>query len=280
MKKFIIFLFFTALVISVQAQDTTRIRKTRERKIIIIHKSNDSLPDSKDTIEINTEDTDIDIPEIPDLPDMPPRRIPAVIDEEAFSLGFTNLQRGTSIPFGISGYSDFPELNNAKSLAIGFGQNWGFNVIKGKLRLWTGLRYDIRNYRFSDADVRLQSGGNFVYTTDSSGISTKSKVVVNYIGVPLAIGYQANPRHLDEGFSIRAGVNAGYRVRTHSKVKTSNGKKEKEFDDFSFNDFALTPFVEIGYNSIALYARYSVTPVFKDGKGPEANAFEFGIVLQ
>ena len=102
----------------------------------------------------------------------------------------------------------------------------------------------------------------------------------NYLGVPVALGFQSNPNHADKGFWMRIGVTTGYLVRVHTKVKYDNGKKVKEFDDFNFNDFAVTPFVYVGYNSMALYAKYTTTSLFKPNQGPEANAFQFGLVLQ
>lgn len=252
------------------AQDTTIIKKTGEKRIIIIHKSGDSIPDTKDTIEIGPD---------ADLPSHDEHYISPVINTASWNIGFANVQRGT-VPFGI-GYSEFPELKNGKSVGIGFEQNWGFNLIQGKLRLWTGVRYDIHNYRFSNTDMRLVAGQNTFTTRIDSGSNTdKSKVVVNYLGVPIALGFQSNRNHIDQGFSIKAGVTAGYMVRGHTKVKSNAGKKEKEFDDFNFNDFALSPFVVIGYNSVALYGRYTTTGLFKSGQGPSANAYEFGLLFQ
>jgi hypothetical protein len=178
-------------------------------------------------------------------------------------------------------YSNMPELNNGKSIHVALENNWGFNLIKGKLRLWLGLRYDITNYRFNDADTRLVGGSNYFKTSmDTNNNSIKSKVVTNYIGVPIALGFQSNRYSMEEGFFIRAGVNAGYRVRAHSKVKLENGNKDKEFDDFNFNDFAVSPFVYVGYNSIGMYARYTTTPLFKEGQGEEAYAVQFGLIFQ
>jgi len=48
-----------------------------------------------------------------------------------------------------------PELNNAKSIHFGIEQQWGFNLIRGKVRVFTGIRYDIHNYRFQNNYTRL-----------------------------------------------------------------------------------------------------------------------------
>jgi hypothetical protein len=175
----------------------------------------------------------------------------------------------------------FPSLNNAKSIHLGLSKNAGFNLIKGKLRLWAGLQYDINNLRFSDNKTTLDPNGDkFISNIDTQSRNIKSKVVANYIAIPIAIGYQENPNDDEEGFWIKAGVSAGYLVRTHSKVKTSEGKKIKEFNSFGFNDFAITPFVEAGYNSFGMYARYGLLPVFGNSASPSGNMLQFGVVFK
>ncbi len=173
----------------------------------------------------------------------------------------------------------FPELSSGKSLHVGLSKQMGFNLIKGKLRMWAGLQYDINNLRFSNNNTRLVANGDFTYNNDSSGTYNKSKVVVNYLAIPLAIGYQSNGYDEEDGFWIKAGITAGYKVRTHSKIKTSNGEKKKTFDDYGFAQFAVGPFIEGGYNSIGFYARYGILPVFETNN-PSGNMLQFGIVLK
>ena len=173
----------------------------------------------------------------------------------------------------------FPELNNFKSIHLGFNKQLGLNLIKGKLRVWTGIQYDISNLRFSNSNRVLTPNGTFEAGTDSINSNTKSKVVTNYLGVPLAIGYQSNPHDDESGFWIKGGVSASYRVRTHSKTKTNNGEKKKQFNSFGFNDFSLMPFIEGGYNSLGFYFRYGVLPLFKKDN-PTGNMVQFGVVIK
>lgn len=173
----------------------------------------------------------------------------------------------------------FPELNNFKSIHLGFNKQIGLNLNKGKVRLWTGIQYNISDLRFSNSNSILNSNGTFEPGTDSINSNTKSKVVTNYLGVPLAIGYQANPHDDESGFWIKGGVSASYRVRTHSKTKTNNGEKMKQFNSFGFNDFSLMPFIEGGYNSFGFYFRYGVLPLFKKDS-PRGNMVQFGVVIK
>jgi hypothetical protein len=178
-----------------------------------------------------------------------------------------------------------PELNNAKSIHFGIEQQWGFNLIRGKVRVFTGIRYDIHNYRFQNSYTRLiqdqpeftavEVGGPLI---DPVPVD-KSKVVVNYIGVPVSLGFQDKPGD-NSKFSAKVGVHAGYRVRTHTKIKQSSGNVEKQFDDFNMNDFYLSPFVNLNYGDMGLYMRYPLTNLFKNGQGASTQSVQFGITLK
>lgn len=217
-----------------------------------------------------------DMEEGVDQPAETPQKPARVLNMSEMNLGFARVDQ-TGIGAGM-----MPELSTARSIHIGLSQDWGLKLgAQGKVRFWAGLRYDILNYRFEDARVRLQPRSNeFNAMVDSGSATSKSKVVVNYLGVPLALGYQSNPRDPEDGFSIKAGVSAGYRVRTHTKVKFENDRKEKEFDDFNFNDFLISPFVQLTYNSFGIYFRMNTSPVFKDGQGLATTGMQFGVVLQ
>lgn len=173
-----------------------------------------------------------------------------------------------------------PELSTLNSNHIGFSSEYGSRLGNSRFLFWFGIKYDILNYRFENPDARLKARNSiFEARFDSSANSAKSKVVVNYLGVPLALSYHSDKNNPEEGLTIRAGFVAGYRVRTHTKVKLENGSKDKEFDDFNFNDFMVTPFIEAIYNNFGFYIRMNRTPVFKNNQGMAANGIQFGVVM-
>jgi hypothetical protein len=191
-----------------------------------------------------------------------------------------------TIPTSIGDQSNFlPELNNAKSVHWGIEQQWGFNLIRGKVRVFTGIRYDIHNYRFQNPYTRLTQDQPEFTAVEIGGPLIdpipvdKSKVVVNYIGIPVSLGFQDKPGD-NSKFSAKIGVHAGYRVRTHTKIKQSGGNVEKQFDDFNMNDFYLSPFVNVNYGDMGLYMRYPLTNLFKEGQGANTQSVQFGITLK
>ena len=219
-----------------------------------------------------------------------PRKPKATIEETRQYWGYNSQMIDEStmktLPTALGNQSNYlPELDNAKSIHFGIEQLWGFNLIRGKVRIFTGVRYDIHNYRFQNQFTRLtenqpeftaiQVGGPLV---DPIPVE-KSKLVVNYIGVPVALGFQDRPGD-NSKFSAKVGVHTGYRVRTHTKIKQTGGNVEKQFDDFNVNDFYLSPFVNISYGDVGLYLRYPMTDLFKKDQGASTQSLQFGITLK
>lgn len=193
-----------------------------------------------------------------------------------------------------------PELNTAKSLHYGIEQLWGLNLITGKLRFFTGIRYDVYNYRFQSNFVRLtENASEFQAITIGGPLidpipMNKSKLVANYVGIPLAIGYQSSPGRWETSesdgsttsysetpkFSIKAGVHTGYRISAHTKLKESGGNTTKQYDDFNLKNFIIAPFVNLEYEDIGLYMRYPMTNLFKTEQGANSQCLQFGITLK
>ncbi len=191
-----------------------------------------------------------------------------IVSQSRFNLGFLsamNKKEISNLPFPL--YNSMPELDASKSLQIGFEHSWGVNLIKGKVRAWFGITYDIQNYRFKNNQVRLDNNSNeFTYYYENiqanpDRIADKSKLVSNYLGIPISIGFQNKKRN--PTFSMKLGVQASMLVRSHSKVRLLNGDKEKYFTDFGLNKYAVSPFAYLQFKHIGIYAKYGMTDIFK-----------------
>jgi len=214
-------------------------------------------------------------------------KIKKVVTYSHFDLGFLQVRSQKPIPNGTApptvDYHQLPELDNFRTLQIGFEKDWGYNIAKGKLRFWFGVSYNIQNYRFRDNRVRLKHNApQFEYeiaqpAANPNDNADKSKIVTNYLGIPISIGYQNKPRN--PTFSAKLGIQGGYLVRCHSKVRTLNGEKIKYFDDFNMNDFALNPYASIKMKNIEFYAKYGMSDIFKPHQGTPSRNFAFGIIL-
>ena len=210
------FLLKTIIAVLLAALAGHPIAKAQSKKIIVRIESDSAI---HDTFRIN-------LPQAPKI-----SKIEPVIREFHHYFGFLYVQQNpadvnTQATTGGPITNGMPELNTAKSLHYGLEQLWGLNLIKGKLRFFTGLRYDVYNFRFQSNFVGLTENAPEFQAITVGGPTVdpipmeKSKLVANYIGVPLAIGWQSNPSRWETSesdgsttsynetpkFSIKAGV--------------------------------------------------------------------------
>lgn len=177
---------------------------------------------------------------------------------------------------------DFLTLKYEKSAEVNvniYEQN--FNLANNKLGLITGLGLRWNNYRFKDNIVLSSDEEQISGSPDNSRTWEKSKLVVNYLTVPLLLEYQTNAYARSNSFHITAGVVAGWRYATHTKMmynEDGNGKP-KNWDSYHLNPFRYDATVRIGWGIINLYATYSLNQMFKKDEGPELNPVTLGISL-
>lgn len=173
-----------------------------------------------------------------------------------------------------------PELNNSKSIHFYIDYLKGLNLIKGKLRLWIGVTYDITNYRFRNNNIRLTPDNdefNFITQDPSVEQADKSKLVTNYLRIPILLGFQNHAQR--PTFKISVGAQAGYLVRSHTKYRTENGNKTKKFDDFNMSDIAIHPVLNLTWESLTFYAKYALTNLFKKDQGLDQKNMMFGVAV-
>ena len=178
---------------------------------------------------------------------------------------------------------EFLELRMEKSVNVQINfleQN--FNLWGNHLGLVTGLGLEYVNYRFDD-DVLLTGKEKTISSIPpQEGFRyDKSKLVVNYLNLPLILEYQTNRFSKSNSFHIGAGVIGGLRIGSHSKnvYDDGNDEKNKVRDDFHLNPLKLESTVHIGWGIVNLYGNYSLTSLFRDGRGPELYPFSVGLTL-
>lgn len=164
--------------------------------------------------------------------------------------------------------NELTELQNGKTLNFCIDQNWGLNLFKGKIRFWYGLSYSINNYRFSNSQVYLTPNEPMAKSQFAVEPQKKSKLVSNYVGIPISIGFQDKAND-DYRFKLNVGVEAGYLVRAHTKIVNNNDQTTKVFDDFNLNNFVVQPTVHFQYEDVAIFAKYALTPLFKPNQGAD-----------
>ena len=111
----------------------------------------------------------------------------------------------------------------------------------------------------------------------------KSKLLVNYLRIPLLLEYQTNSKSKKNSFHITAGVVAGLRISSHTKQVYKDDKdkkyKLKDKDDFHLSPLKYDASVRIGWGKFNLFATYSLNQLFKKHEAPTLYPFTAGLTL-
>jgi hypothetical protein len=181
-----------------------------------------------------------------------------------------------SLPAGI----EYMNLNSGKAmnfnlnfsqLSIGLGRHIGFV---------TGLGLSWNNYRFDgNNNIQKDASGNIIEFDPGEPLK-KSKLATLYLDLPILFEVQIPTDH--QRINIAAGPIGAVKISSHSKMVYENNDKQKSDGDFSLNMLRYGATARIGYENFEIYGTYYMTPLFKQGKGPngvDLFPFEVGIAF-
>ncbi len=203
-----------------------------------------------------------------------------------FDLGFTNVRDNTNYTAAQSmGYlttvHGSPVTQNSFSLNTGKSSNvniWLFmqklNISKHTLNLKYGFGLEMYNFRY-DHNLSYRSDPVAHVFNDTIGFS-KDKLYAGYLTIPLMLNFNTAP-HNRNGFSISAGVSAGYLVGDHGKQISGERGKQKYHGDLGLQPWRLAAITELGLGPIRLYGSYSFNALHKESTGVEQFPYAIGI---
>ena len=185
---------------------------------------------------------------------------------------------GYNIPTGLdygaypAGTERFFDLRNSKSFHLSTTLV-GLCVRldrRQRLKVSTGLRYTIDNYRLSDKHVTLGNEAGMVVPVTLDEQADKSKLRITSLGIPLT-------------FSCRVAKNLGISLAGYfdfTMGANSIHKRPKVKNPLSgVNAFRFGTTMAITYHSVGVYVRYSVTPLFETAAGPEVHPLSIGLCV-
>ena len=208
-----------------------------------------------------------------------------------------------SLDFGLNNYlsnGKFPDESNAL-YAVKPVVSWYVAVgmlnkthVSGPLFLDWGANVSWYNFKFQHERTRLEKTDTGVqFLEDDASIDPiKSKLVVPYLNVSfvpmLHFGRPGDhnwfvlDRDKGSGFRVGAGVYAGYRLGSRTKYvfnEDNDRKRVKDRTNFYVNNWRYGVRLQAGFRGIDVFANYDLNELFVAGRGPELNAFSFGIVF-
>jgi len=182
-------------------------------------------------------------------------------------------------------YGDFMDLDPGKSLS------WNLNIMEFAFKnerktfgVVTGLGFSFNDYAFSDP-ITLEKEGTTLPMTIPVALEPnagnqsvkKSKLHVNYITVPLMLEVKTPLRMGSSRLYLAGGVIGSLYLGSHTKYKFYQGDKYKSKGNYNINQWKYELTGRIGFGDFCVFANYSMTSLFKNGRGPEVFPLLVGI---
>jgi hypothetical protein len=204
------------------------------------------------------------------------------------------------IDVGINNYvsnGKFPDSNNEPYSVRPWG-SWyvALNSIQqshlaGKLFLQWGLGVSWYNFKFENDNTKIiKTEDGIVFTDDPRDLNfRKSKLTASYVQamvIPVIdFSEDGSERHDwnddDGSFLIGLGPYVGYRIGSYTKqvYKDEDKRTERHHDSYYINNVRYGLRLQLGYRGTQLFFNYDLNELFATAKGPQLNAFSFGIIL-
>lgn len=195
------------------------------------------------------------------------------------------------IEFGVSPMQNRPELMDqnlwgSKFFNVYYMHN--VNLGNSSFSFHPGIGVGTDKFAFANAHtLEYAEDGSVVFAPLDSLLPgadiKKSKIGVNYIDIPIEFRWRMKKHDPKRSFKIAVGGKVGFLFDGKTKIKyriDGDTKVLKRKEDFQLEQFRYGVYGKVGFGNFYLNYFYSLSNLFKSGKGPEANeAFPMNIGL-
>lgn len=253
---------------TINGNDTTRIKMGR-REVVIIETEGEK---------------NIKIIELEETRERETRRSPS-----NFKGHWSGLELGLNTFLTSDNSMSLPVEYSFMEIYDGRSRNWNLNFIqydigiaRDQFGLVTGMGLEVSNYRFRNNNtIRIVDG--VVEPLEYDPALDRSRLRTYYLTIPLILevqfpGYESKHRRMH----LSAGVITSVRIGSNTRVvyrENSSKQRERNKDDFYLTPFRYGFTARAGIRSINLFANYYMTPLFREGKGPELYPVSIGFSL-
>jgi hypothetical protein len=200
----------------------------------------------------------------------------------------------------LSGDAEFMQINNARS------RFFAINFYETKLEfgshhagLMSGLGLEFTSYHLQN-NVLVRYDADSVYALEVERPEfRKNKMRQIGLRAPVMLEFNTKRARIPSAEEVRAGRGGGFSRRgnvhlaagvvgswyfdTMYKQKyrgeTGRIKKDSDTGDYHLLPYRLAASVRFGYGALNLFAEYALTPLFREGKGPELTPFNVGLTI-
>jgi hypothetical protein len=133
--------------------------------------------------------------------------------------------------------------------------------------LKAGLELSFNAFMFENDSVVARGATQVTFNPNINPANvSKSKLGVSYLSVPVMFVLDYDKVNRGK-LKIGIGGYAGLRLKSWSKVKYSDGNKDKTVDSFYMKDIRYGLMGQVGIGWVTIFAKYDLNPLFTTGRG-------------
>lgn len=195
------------------------------------------------------------------------------------------------LQFGVTKWAGIPDTINASGLSKSINAYFMFDFpfkTNPKLSVAIGPGISSDHILFTKTYIGIRDMSNSIRFTNVSDTDhyKKTKLATVFLEAPIELRFSSNPL-TGKGVKAAIGVKVGTLINAHTRNTKLQNKDNKALNSFVlkessknfFNKNRLSVMGRLGWGHVTLYTSYSLTPVFRDGVGPEVRPFSVGITL-
>lgn len=155
-----------------------------------------------------------------------------------------------------------------------------FDIPNLKLSFVPGIGFGFDRYSFKKSvvlDYQTVDGEETLVLDSIDNVTAlRSKLITNYIDVPLELRFVPNIDAKERSLFIGLGGSIGYLFEAHTKFKyrdeDESKKMTKQREDWNLNKIRYSVHARVGFGGFSVYYKMGLSNVFETGKGP--NGFD------
>jgi hypothetical protein len=177
------------------------------------------------------------------------------------------------------------------SKSLSFYYYYDFKIGTSGVTLSPGIGFGLDRFGFQKSVTLANPNGDTVQVVGLSVTQPtydidKSKLITNYLEIPIELRWHSNPNSFSRSFYVGLGGKFGLLIDNSTKLKyKENGETIKTQDkrDLSLNKIRYGFLVRAGYKGFSLFYYQNLSTLFQENKGPllaDPKSFSFGITFR
>ncbi|WP_379093671.1 outer membrane beta-barrel protein [Pedobacter sp. UC225_65] len=193
-----------------------------------------------------------------------------------FDIGFSRLIDNGS--FSLSPANDFLAYKGAKTSTVSFDVlQFGYRF-NSNFKIYVAGGFDWTMIRLKK-DITIQSNTPDLTYINEPIMFSKNRFSSSYVHIPLNFELRTKENRNGNRFYVVFGPEVGFLLNGKVKQISDERGKQKFKDDYNFAPFRYGGTFRVGFNSLALFAKYYANDMFDSAPQKGLKNMSFGITL-